>query len=177
MGIILIYAINWFANLVVTVIVVMAILSWLPATPGSFISKLYSVLARFTEPILAPFERLMSRFNTGPLDFSPLIAILVIEMLARLLTNGRGRLAAEIQAQNLRLPVLLIHAADIDPVCRQHCRQRREDQRHQDPLFQVPLKGTEEFAGHVAFAVAHHFHHGIVHGNAGRPDGHYRDAA
>ena len=49
--------------------------------------KIYGAIIRFTEPIVMPFRRLLSRFNTGMLDFSVLLAMLVIEMAGNILVK------------------------------------------------------------------------------------------
>lgn len=82
---ILIYAISWFANLLVTLLLVRALLSWFANNPYSMLGKIYMVLVRLTEPIVMPCRRLLSRFNTGMFDFSVLLAMLLIELVANLL--------------------------------------------------------------------------------------------
>ena len=60
-------------------IVIKAILTWFPNRGG----QLYNILASITEPIEAPIRSIMSRYTTGPMDFSPMIAILVLMLLER----------------------------------------------------------------------------------------------
>ncbi len=57
-----------------------AILSWF--SPGST-NSLVIILHRATEPILAPLRRIIPR--TGGLDFSPLVAIILLQLIIRLL--------------------------------------------------------------------------------------------
>ncbi|MDN5345291.1 MAG: YggT family protein, partial [Clostridia bacterium] len=56
---------------------------WFPHDP-------YHPIMRFiyeiTEPVLAPFRRLMPRTSI-PIDFSPLIAVLVLQLVERLLIS------------------------------------------------------------------------------------------
>jgi len=87
MGYILIYAIHWFANILVTLLLIRAILSWFASDPYSFLGKLYMVMARFTEPLVMPCRKLLSRFNTGMFDFSVLLSMLLIELVANVLTR------------------------------------------------------------------------------------------
>ena len=87
MGYILVYAIHWFVNILVTLLLIRAILSWFAGDPYSFLGKMYNVLARFTEPLVMPFRKLLSRFNTGMFDFSVLLAMLFIEMAANILSR------------------------------------------------------------------------------------------
>lgn len=62
-------------------IIARIIISWFPHDP-------YHPIMRFiyeiTEPVLAPFRRLMPR-SSIPIDFSPIIAVLVLQMVERLL--------------------------------------------------------------------------------------------
>lgn len=85
MVVILIYAIRWFANLLVTLLLVRAILSWFANNPYGLLGKIYMVLVRLTEPLVLPCRKLLSRFNTGMLDFSVLLSMLLIELVANLL--------------------------------------------------------------------------------------------
>ena len=57
-----------------------AILSWF--SPGST-NTLVVILHRATEPILAPLRRIIPR--TRGLDFSPLVAIILLQLIIRLL--------------------------------------------------------------------------------------------
>ncbi len=55
------------------------ILSWMaPMASGTFANILY----RITEPILGPLRRVIPR--TGMFDFSPLVAIILLQLLVRL---------------------------------------------------------------------------------------------
>ena len=83
----LIYAIYMFCNILVALLVLRAVMSWLVRDMYSPLGKIYGALIRFTEPIVMPFRRLLSRFNTGMLDFSVLLAMLVIEMVGNILVK------------------------------------------------------------------------------------------
>ncbi len=54
------------------------ILSWLNLSPESPITR---IIEQITEPILLPIRRIIPRF--GMLDFSPMIAILLITIIVR----------------------------------------------------------------------------------------------
>ncbi len=82
---IIIYAIRWFANLLVTLLLVRAILSWFAGNPYGILGKLYMFLVRLTEPLVMPCRKLLSRLNTGMFDFSVLLSMLLIELVANLL--------------------------------------------------------------------------------------------
>jgi YggT family protein len=65
-----------------------AILSWFvnPYTnPNTFFAKAYMILGRITQPIVKPVRKFMSRFNTGMMDFSVLITMLLIMALQRII--------------------------------------------------------------------------------------------
>ena len=57
-----------------------AILSWI--SPGQT-NMLTNILYQITEPILAPLRRIIPR--VGMLDFSPLVAIILLQLIATLL--------------------------------------------------------------------------------------------
>lgn len=52
-------------------------------------NPIVSFLYQITEPILEPFRKLIAMlpFNTGMFDFSPLLALLVINFIERILLN------------------------------------------------------------------------------------------
>ena len=63
------------------------LLSWFPAAQGSgFARVLYDV----TEPILGPLRRVIPPI--GMIDLSPLIAIILLQVLGRILVSSMGGL-------------------------------------------------------------------------------------
>ena len=86
---ILIYAIYTFGEILSTALVVRAIMSWF-TQPNNYstLGKIYLALIRFTEPIVAPCRNFMSRFNTGMIDFSLLIALLLIQFGTNILVRS-----------------------------------------------------------------------------------------
>lgn len=88
MGIILIRAINWFAEFLLLALLIRAIGSWFIRDQYSTIGKIYMGIIGFTEPFVAPCRNLIDRIgiNTGMLDFSVFLAMLLIEAAARVLT-------------------------------------------------------------------------------------------
>jgi YggT family protein len=80
-----------FANLLLTImilaIIIRALLSWvLPVGRDPWTR----ILVDITEPILAPIRSLMLRILPLPIDFSPIVAILLITLLQNLLKNVAG---------------------------------------------------------------------------------------
>jgi YggT family protein len=66
------------------IVVLSVVLSWFPVSnPGGTMDQLRMVLARLTEPVLGPIRRLIPAIGGGGvrLDLSPLIVILVIQLL------------------------------------------------------------------------------------------------
>ena len=61
-------------------IIFRAILSWFSPGPTN---RLTSILYRVTEPLLAPLRRIIPRL--GGLDFSPLIVIMLLQLICYLL--------------------------------------------------------------------------------------------
>ncbi|MGI9859914.1 YggT family protein [Moorella naiadis] len=62
-------------------IIARILISWFPHDPDNVIMRF---IYEITEPVLAPFRRLMPR-TTIPIDFSPIIAVLVLQLVERLL--------------------------------------------------------------------------------------------
>jgi len=64
-------------------IFVRAILSWFPMNPGN---ALIAMLDQITEPVLAPLRRIVPRI--GMIDITPLVAIILLQLLSRLVTTS-----------------------------------------------------------------------------------------
>ena len=63
------------------VLVARALLSWFPLHPGGAMARVSDVLARVTEPVLAPVRRVVPR--VGMFDISFLIVLLVLQIVVR----------------------------------------------------------------------------------------------
>jgi YggT family protein len=59
------------------------IFSYFPLTPGSTGAQVFSFLYTITEPVLGPLRRIIP--TAGPFDFSPVIAIIGIPIIAQAL--------------------------------------------------------------------------------------------
>ena len=84
----LLWLLNW-------IIIIQAILSWLVAfnvinTHNNFVRNGLYALDRITSPIYAPIRRILPDF--GGLDFSPMVAIIIVWALQRLI----GGFAADV---------------------------------------------------------------------------------
>jgi YggT family protein len=64
-------------NIYMWVIIIRALISWVNPDPYNFIVQ---ILTRMTEPALRPLRKLVPPHKVG-LDFSPLIAVLIIIFL------------------------------------------------------------------------------------------------
>ncbi len=69
-------------DLYIIVIIIRAIMSWFTANPHN---EIYQLLIRITEPVLAPFRRL---FPTMTIDFSPLIVIILLQLLKNMIIGA-----------------------------------------------------------------------------------------
>ena len=67
------------------IILVMILMSWIPLRPGGVPAQIYRSLLRVTDPVLLPVRRAMP--STGPLDLSPLIVLLAIQLLRQLILS------------------------------------------------------------------------------------------
>jgi len=77
---ILLLIIRYICDLATILILLRVIISWYLPRPTN---KLVIILYRLTEPILAPLRRIIPR--VGRLDFSPLVAIILIQVIYYLL--------------------------------------------------------------------------------------------
>ncbi|MDH7498422.1 MAG: YggT family protein [Syntrophomonadaceae bacterium] len=76
------YVVNVAFEVLTWLVIARVILSWVRHDPRQTLIKfIYDV----TEPIMAPFRRLVP--SVGGIDFSPLLVILVIEMVRKLVVE------------------------------------------------------------------------------------------
>ena len=71
--------ISWLLTLYTYVIIAAALISWDSPDPYN---PIVQFLRRVTEPVLRPIRNVLARYQTG-LDFSPLVAILIIQFIQR----------------------------------------------------------------------------------------------
>ncbi|NLN38309.1 MAG: YggT family protein [Smithella sp.] len=71
------------------IIIARAVISWVNADPYN---KIVVFLYRVTEPVLAPIRRMIPRHSL-PIDFSPLIVLLVIFFLQQFLVRTMLQMA------------------------------------------------------------------------------------
>ena len=79
----LVQLINGGINLLMLVILVTSLLSWVRPDPRNPIVK---VLHGIVDPLLHPIRVLLP--SLGGMDFSPLVALLILQMLQKLLTSA-----------------------------------------------------------------------------------------
>jgi YggT family protein len=67
----------------VVVLIVRALLSWLPVRPGSPLVPILRVLDAITEPVLRPIRRILPPIRAGgaAIDLSILLVILIAEIV------------------------------------------------------------------------------------------------
>lgn len=73
--------VSWLLDLYMWVIIAAALVSWVSPNPYNPVVQL---LRRVTEPVLEPIRRVLHRYQTG-IDFSPLVAILIIQFVQRVI--------------------------------------------------------------------------------------------
>jgi len=69
-------------DIVTWMIIAKALMSWFP---GAQDSKLYRMLDELASPIEVPIRKISGRFMTGPLDFTPMLAIFALMIISRLI--------------------------------------------------------------------------------------------
>jgi len=79
-------AIDWFGNLFMILIIIRALLSWIPASrEGGFFGFIFGLVGAFTEPFVSPIRRLLNRSPLGGggmmIDFSPMITLILMRFL------------------------------------------------------------------------------------------------
>lgn len=59
------------------VIIIKSFMTWFP---GATQSKIYDMMCVLTDPIEDPIRNVMYRYMNGPVDFTPLVAILALNL-------------------------------------------------------------------------------------------------
>lgn len=80
----LIWLVNVVINILELLIIINAVLSWIPEARYRF-REVTRVIERITEPMMRPFRRLVPPSKTGNLDISPILAIVALEIIRRIL--------------------------------------------------------------------------------------------
>ena len=78
----LVQIINFIGDILILTIIVQSIMSWITRNPYN---PFYRILSRITDPILIPIRRFMP--DLGGLDISPIIAIILIEIIRKVLLS------------------------------------------------------------------------------------------
>lgn len=86
MELILIRAVSWFCSILQMLLVVTAILSWF-AGASETVRGLYQMGTQLTAPLVDPIRRFINRGGDSRMmiDFSPLIAFFLIEIVQKIL--------------------------------------------------------------------------------------------
>ncbi len=69
-------------DIYVLLIVIRAVISWFPVSHSN---PLFILLYNITEPVLKPFRSILPMSG---IDFSPLIAIIILQIIRRILVGG-----------------------------------------------------------------------------------------
>ena len=82
-------ALLYFGNFFSTIVMVRAVMSWIPFNRNGFFGKFYMLLCTMTEPVAGPIRRIIHRSPLGgsAIDFSPMLAAIAMFYLTRLLAN------------------------------------------------------------------------------------------
>ncbi len=70
----------------IILIIVRAVLSWIQINPTGQFFKIYLFIIQITEPVMRPVRDFLHKiFPASPLDFSPIIVIVVLNMIKNVL--------------------------------------------------------------------------------------------
>jgi YggT family protein len=79
---------DWVLWAYMWVIIIRALITWVNPDPYN---PIVQVLTKLTEPVLTPIRKLVPPYKVG-IDFSPLIAVLIIVFLQKALVNTLFRI-------------------------------------------------------------------------------------
>ncbi|HMD45676.1 MAG TPA: YggT family protein [Acidimicrobiales bacterium] len=77
------HIIAYLLELYVIILIVRALLSWVPVQPDSGFAKVVAGLDRITEPVLRPVRRILPPIRAGGMgiDLSVLIVVIVVQVV------------------------------------------------------------------------------------------------
>jgi YggT family protein len=81
--VIVFHLLAWLLQLYVIILIVRALLSWLPSRPGTALERVNRALYLVTEPLLRQVRRVIPPVRTGgaAIDLSVLIVVLALELI------------------------------------------------------------------------------------------------
>ncbi|HBF7430586.1 TPA: YggT family protein [Clostridioides difficile] len=74
-------ALYYLLDIIAWMIVIKSLMTWFP---NGRQSKIFDILENLTGPIEGPIRSIMYKYTNGPIDFSPLIAIVLLMFLRQL---------------------------------------------------------------------------------------------
>ncbi|HUV05222.1 MAG TPA: YggT family protein [Armatimonadota bacterium] len=83
--------VNLAINALIALIIVRAVLSWIPEVTWRY-RGITRWVERITEPVLQPFRRLVPPHKTGGLDISPVLAIIALGIVRQVVIQFLPRL-------------------------------------------------------------------------------------
>ena len=81
----LVQAVNLVSQIIIYMLIGRAVLSWFVRGRYGTAYKIYMLLTRLTEPVVAPCRKITRRFNTGMFDISVMLAFLLVMVVRDLL--------------------------------------------------------------------------------------------
>ena len=83
----IVFVVNVVSILLYVALVTRAVSSWLNIDPSSPFYPIVRLAYQITEPILAPIRRVLPK---GAMDFSPMVAIIIVAVIERVLRGALG---------------------------------------------------------------------------------------
>lgn len=80
-GVLIVRMVNIAFEVYIAILLVRVLLSWIRISPYS---KFYQFIFNMTEPLLAPIRRMFKPSPTMPVDFSPMILMLILFIAERI---------------------------------------------------------------------------------------------
>ena len=78
----LIALIRGITQVLIYLLIARAIFSWVSIRPGGTAYNINQMIKGLTEPIILPCRKIMKNFNTGMLDFSIFLAIILVMVIS-----------------------------------------------------------------------------------------------
>lgn len=68
-------------------LILRVLMSWIPLNETEGVRQFRNILYKITEPLMAPCRKILNRYYTGAIDFSPILAMILLNLILKLVIS------------------------------------------------------------------------------------------